>query len=97
MIRRFLGRRKGTQCTQLFSTLRDLKMAMQVRLEVLFDNPTAEDAAAMRSLARGLTDHPESVRVVPKQRDPNCQIAEFSIPTQPQDRAVRAIDGSIRQ
>lgn len=37
---------------------------MNVRLEIMFESPTEEDVASLRSVAIGLTNDPQSVRVV---------------------------------
>jgi hypothetical protein len=69
---------------------------MNVKVEILFASPTAEDTASMRSLARALTDDPKSVRVAARAGDADWLVAEFTMPTESQSSAVDKIDGVLR-
>jgi hypothetical protein len=50
----------------------------------------------MRSVARQVSDHPELVRVFPRDGDPRWLVAEFTMPTGPQNQAVGRIDYYLR-
>ena len=68
---------------------------MNVRVRIQFTPPTDEDWQAMRSLARSLTDDRASVRVAadaPK----GSLVAEFTMPTEAQYKALPKIDKAIR-
>ncbi len=69
---------------------------MLVRLEILFDSPTADDAEKLTAVARGLTNERRSVRVFPRQGAPDCLVAEFTMPDEAQYRAVPKIDRALR-
>ena len=69
---------------------------MKVRLEIQFESPTAEDEASLRRLALGLTTDLESVRVVVCEDQPDWFVAEFTMPTEAQYKAVDTIDARIR-
>ncbi len=68
---------------------------MNVRLEVLFDKETPDPEKDLRSVAFGLTDDGESVRVFPNEGKPGWIVAEFTMPRQRQIDAVDCIDGSL--
>jgi hypothetical protein len=68
---------------------------MQVRLRIQFKPPTDEDRRGMRSLANSLTEQPDSVRVS-ADADPEWLVAEFTMPTEAQYKAVPKIDRAIR-
>ena len=69
---------------------------MNVRLEIMFESLTEENEASLRRVAFGLTNDPQSVRVVPREGDPQWLIAEFTMPTEAQYKAVDKIDGKVR-
>ena len=69
---------------------------MKVRLEIQFESPTAADEASLRRLALGLTNDPDSVRVVACEDQPDWFVAEFTMPTEAQYKAVDTIDAKIR-
>jgi hypothetical protein len=69
---------------------------MNLRLEIAFEAPTAEDKAALASVARELADDPQSVRVVPRDDNPHWLVAEFTMPTEAQYKAVDKIDRALR-
>ena len=69
---------------------------MKVRLEIQFESPTAADEASLRRLALGLTNDPDSVRVVACEDQPDWFVAEFTMPTEAQSQAVDTIDARIR-
>jgi hypothetical protein len=68
---------------------------MQVRLRIQFKPPTDEDRRGMRSLANSLTGEPDSVRVS-ADADPGWLVAEFTMPTEAQYKALPKIDSAIR-
>ena len=69
---------------------------MKVRLEIQFESPTAEDEDSLRGLALGLTNDQDSVRVVAREDQPDWLVAEFTMPTEAQYKAVDTIDARIR-
>ena len=69
---------------------------MNVRVQIQFEPITQSDWSAMRSLAERLTNCPESVRVGADAKGPDCLVAEFTMPTEPQYKAVDTIDGVLR-
>ncbi len=69
---------------------------MKVRIEIQFESPSDEDAANMRSVAAGLTDDPQSVRVAAREDDSRRLVAEFTMPAEPQYSAVGRIDRELR-
>ena len=69
---------------------------MKVRLEIQFESPTAADEASLRRLALGLTNDRDSVRVVAREDQPDWFVAEFTMPTEAQSKAVDTIDAQIR-
>ena len=68
---------------------------MNVRVRILFKPPTEEDWQAMRSLAAGLTNNPKSVRVSADET-PGWLVAEFTMPTEAQYKALPKIERAIR-
>lgn len=68
---------------------------MNVRLRILFKPPTEEDWQAMRSLANSLTKEPDGVRVFADEK-PDWLVAEFTMPTEPQYKALPKIETAIR-
>jgi hypothetical protein len=68
---------------------------MDVLVRIKFDSPSEQDWDAMRSLARGLTDNSNSVRVSAG-AEPGWLVAEFNMPTEAQYLAVDKIDRAIR-
>lgn len=68
---------------------------MNVQVLVLFEQPKEEHWKAMRSLAAGLTDDPDSVRVSAGAR-PGWLVVDFTMPTEAQYVAVPRIDRAIR-
>jgi hypothetical protein len=69
---------------------------MIAQLQILFDSPTANDAASLMSVARQLTNDSQSVRVFPRKNAPDWLVAEFTMPTEAQHKAVDKIDRSRR-
>jgi hypothetical protein len=69
---------------------------MKVEVHCLFESPGADDWADMQSLARGLTDDLQSVRVFVLDGRPGWLAVEFTMPAQPQIQAVGAIDRKLR-
>ena len=68
---------------------------MNVRLRILFNPPAEEDWAAMRALAKSLTNEPDAVRVFADEKT-NWLIAEFTMPTEAQYKAEPKISMAIR-
>ena len=68
---------------------------MNVRVRVLFNPPTEEDWGAMRSVAGSLTNDRGSVRVSADAK-PGWLVAELTMPTEPQYKAVPKIDWAIK-
>jgi len=69
---------------------------MQVRIEAMFRDTDTRHENDVRSMALGLTNDRASVRVFARQDDPRWLVAEFTMPTEAQYRAVERIDRSIR-
>lgn len=69
---------------------------MQVCVRVLFDPPTEKDWASMRSLAKSLTNDRDALRVFVEPKEPEWLVAEFTMPTEAQSKAVSKIDGALR-
>ena len=69
---------------------------MQVQVRIQFEHPTEDDWRAMRSLANSLTDDRDGVRVSAKSEEPHWLVAEFTMPTEAQYKAVPRIDWAIR-
>ena len=69
---------------------------MDVRLQILFEAPTAEDEASLRSFALGLTNNRDSVRVFAREDSRDWLVAEFMMPTEAQYKTVDRIDRAIR-
>ena len=65
-------------------------------MEVLFGAPTAEDNANLCAVALRLTNDRESVRVFAREDSPYRLVAEFTMPTEAQYKAVDRIDHAIR-
>ncbi|MFO0968763.1 MAG: hypothetical protein U0793_24670 [Gemmataceae bacterium] len=68
---------------------------MNARIRILFKPPTEEDWQAMRSLAAGLTNDRASVRVFADEK-PGWLVAEFTMLTEPQYKAMGKIDRAVR-
>ncbi|MBI3407931.1 MAG: hypothetical protein HY040_06190 [Planctomycetes bacterium] len=68
---------------------------MNVCVRIQFTSPTKEDWQAMRSLAARLTGNRESVRVSADQT-PGWLVAEFSMPTEAQYKALPRIERAIK-
>jgi hypothetical protein len=68
---------------------------MNVCVRILFEAPGPDALASMRSLARSLTDDPDHVRVF-ADADPQWLVAEFTMPTEAQYRALPKIEAAIR-
>jgi hypothetical protein len=68
---------------------------MNVCVRVLFESPGLDELARMRSLAGGLTDSADSVRVFAA-IEPGWLVAEFTMTRQTQDAAVAKIDWAMR-
>lgn len=68
---------------------------MNVRVRVLFNNPTEDDWRDMHSLANGLTNDRDSVRVF-EEEEAGWLTAEFRMPTEAQLQAVDKIDRVLR-
>ncbi len=69
---------------------------MNVRIQVQFESPTADDLANLRRVAISLTNDPASVRVFPREDQPEWLVGEFTMRTEAQYKAVDTIDGRIR-
>lgn len=68
---------------------------MNVLVRVLLNNPTEDDWRDMRSLANGLTNDRDSVRVF-EDEEAGWLAAEFRMPTETQLSAVNKIDRVLR-
>ena len=68
---------------------------MNVCVRILFKPPTEQDRQALRSLADSLTSAPESVRVSAANA-PGWLVAEFTMPTEAQYKAVPKIGRAIK-
>jgi hypothetical protein len=69
---------------------------MKVRLEIEFEVLTAEDEVTLGSVACGLANDPQSVQVFPRNDNSHWLVAEFTMPTEAQYKAVDKIDARIR-
>ena len=69
---------------------------MIVRLQVQFESPTEDDVSSLKSVALGLTNDAQSIRIVPREDDPRWLITEFKMPTEAQSKAVDKIDAKLR-
>jgi hypothetical protein len=69
---------------------------MNVCVRIQIESPTKEDWGAMRSLANGLTDNGESVRVFADPEQADWLVAEFTMPTEAQYKALPKIERAIR-
>ncbi len=65
---------------------------MEVRLAVMFHEPTQQDAEELRAAALALTNDRGNVRVFSEPDAPQWLVAEFTMPKQPQYAAVDRID-----
>jgi hypothetical protein len=68
---------------------------MQVSVRIRFKPPTEDDWRAMRSLANSLTEQPDSVRVS-ADTDPEWLVAEFTMPTEAQYKALPKIERAVK-
>jgi hypothetical protein len=68
---------------------------MNVRVFVLFKLADEEALSSMRTMAMALTDNPASIRVFTDER-PDRLVAEFTMPTEAQYKAVSKIDRALR-
>ena len=69
---------------------------MNVMVRIRFDEPKEEDWQSMRSLARRLTSDRDTVRVYADEEHANWLVAEFTVPTEAQYKAVERIDRVLR-
>ncbi len=69
---------------------------MNVRVQVQFDPPDESAWGAMRSLARSITNSPDSVRVFVSDDDPSWLVVEFTMPAEAQYKAVDKVDRAVR-
>lgn len=69
---------------------------MNVRLRIQFKPPTEEDWSAMRSLANSLTNNRDGVRVSVDPAEPEWLVAEFTMPTEAQYKALPKIERAIK-
>lgn len=69
---------------------------MNVRVRIQFERPTEDDCEGMRSLANGLTDNRDSVHVFADPEQTDRLVAKFTMPTEPQYRAVKTIYRNLR-
>lgn len=69
---------------------------MKVRVEVQFDSLGENDWDDMTSLGRSVTNDAQSVRVSAVEGRPGWLAVEFTMPTEPQYKAVDRIDRSLR-
>jgi hypothetical protein len=68
---------------------------MNVRIYVLFKPPTDEDWQALRSVAARLTNNAQSIRVLAGEPF-GWLVAEFTMRTDPQYKAVDRIDDALK-
>jgi hypothetical protein len=69
---------------------------MQVEVHVQFASPSEEDWADMEALGRCVTNDARSVRVSAIEGRPGWLVVEFTMPTEPQYKAVDKIDRALR-
>jgi hypothetical protein len=69
---------------------------MNVRLRIQFKPPTEEDWQGMRSLANSLTNDQDGVRISVDPEEPDWLVAEFTMPTEAQYRALPKIEWAIK-
>jgi hypothetical protein len=69
---------------------------MQVRVRIQFNPPTEAEWGAMRSLANSLTNDRDGVRVFADPEQPDWLVAEFTMPTEAQYKALPKIERAIR-
>jgi hypothetical protein len=61
---------------------------MKVRLQIEFEEPTAEDEANLTSVARSLSNDRQSVRVFPRDDDPSLVGPKRLTPPSDQENGV---------
>ncbi len=69
---------------------------MDVRVEIQFKKGGEKELAAMKSLANDLTNRREGVRVFPDPANPDMLVAEFTMVSEAQYKAVDRIFAAIR-
>jgi hypothetical protein len=69
---------------------------MNVKVRIQLNEPTELDSQAMWSLANGLTNQKDSVHVAVDADQGDWLVAEFTMPSQTQVKAVDAIDRALR-
>ena len=69
---------------------------MRVEVHVQFDSPGEDDWADMQSLGRCVTNDAQSVRVSAVEGRSGWLAVEFTMPTEPQYKAVDKIDRAMR-
>jgi len=69
---------------------------MNVRVEVLFDAPDEDAWVAMGSLGREVTNDRRSVRVFVLADDPDWLVAEFTMATEAQYKALEKVERAVR-
>jgi hypothetical protein len=68
---------------------------MNVCVRIQFRSPREEEWASLRSLARGLTNDTDGVRVF-ADTSPDWLVVEFTMPTEAQYKALPKIEHAIR-
>ena len=69
---------------------------MKVRVLLHYSGePTAEHQASLQALANSLTNDKATVEVSCVEKKPDALAAEFTMPTEAQDRAVQKIDHGL--
>jgi hypothetical protein len=69
---------------------------MNVRVRIQFNPPTEVDWRAMRSLANSLTDNRDGVRVFADPGQADWLVAEFTMPTEAQYKALPKIERAMK-
>lgn len=69
---------------------------MNVRVHIQFEPPDQDAWDAMRLLAGSVTNDPGSVHVFASDDSPNWLVVEFTMPTEPQYKAVDKVDRAVR-
>jgi hypothetical protein len=69
---------------------------MKVQVKVQFGEPSQRAWDVMQALASRLTDRPHSIRVSAQADAPDWLIVEFTMPAEPQYKAVDKIDRAVR-
>lgn len=69
---------------------------MKVVVRIEFESPGEDDWSSIRSIARQLTNRPNSVRVFADDKRPQWLVAEFNMLTEPQYVAVEKVFSAIR-